>query len=247
MTERHLILVVDAGNSRIKWALHDGTRFIREGWKQRADIDALDGDWKALPAPTRVAIASVAGETVAHSLAALCARWPLQPLWVSGVGAQCGVVNRYADPAQLGPDRWSALVAAHAQHAGPCLVVCMGTATTVDALTASGEFLGGIIVPGIDLMHESLAAKTARLGDGRGGYIAFPRGTRDAITSGAIQATCGAVERMRMQMLDAGTAEPEILACGGSAGTLAEHLGRRVQVQDKLILEGVLRIAEAQQ
>lgn len=244
LTARPHILVVDAGNSRIKWALHDGTRFVREGWSGIAGLQTLGDDWRGLPPPSAVAIASVAGEAVEQVLSDLCAIWTLQPLWVSGAAEQCGVVNRYADPAQLGPDRWSALIGAHALQAGPCLVVCLGTATTIDALTASGEFLGGVILPGIDLMHESLGAKAARLGAERGSFAAFPRATRDAITSGAIQSTCGAVERMRVQMLEAGTGEPIVVACGGSAATLAQYLGRKVQVQDKLILEGVLRIAE---
>jgi type III pantothenate kinase len=245
LTEASFTLVIDAGNTRIKWALHDGARFVQEGWRERNAIDALGRDWQDLPAPAAVAIASVAGETVARALSALCARWPLQPLWVAGVARQCGVANGYADPAQLGADRWSAMVAAHALHPGACLVICMGTATTIDALTASGEFLGGVIVPGIDLMHEALAAKAARLGAERGAFSVFPRATRDAITSGAIQATCGAVERMRRGMIEAGAADPQILACGGSASLLAGHLGRPVQVHDKLILEGLVRISEA--
>jgi type III pantothenate kinase len=245
LTDRFLTLVVDAGNTRIKWALHDGDRFIRDGWRDRDAIDALGDDWRELPAPAAVAIASVAGESVAQALAALCGRWPLQPLWVTGAARQCGVVNGYDDPAQLGPDRWSALVAAHASQPGACLVICMGTATTIDALTASGEFLGGVIVPGIDLMHEALAARAARLDAERGAFVAFPRLTRDAITSGAIQATCGAVERMRLQMIKDGAGAPQIIACGGSAALLARHLGQAVEVRDKLILEGVLRISEA--
>lgn len=244
MTARPHILVVDAGNSRIKWALHDGTRFVRDGWSEIAGLQTLGDDWRGLPPPSAVAIASVAGDTVAQALSALCAIWTLKPLWVSGAAEQCGVINRYADPAQLGPDRWSALIGAHALQPGPCLVVCLGTATTIDALSGSGEFLGGVIVPGIDLMHESLGAKAARLDAERGSFAAFPRATRDAITTGAIQSTCGAVERMRAQMLEAGAGEPEIVACGGSATMLAQHLGRRVRVHDKLILEGVLRIAE---
>lgn len=209
-------------------------------------MQTLSVDWDSLPVPSTVAIANVAGESVAQSLTALCACWSLQPLWVSSTAAQCGVVNRYADPEQLGPDRWSALVAAHALHQGPSLVVCLGSATTINALTASGEFLGGVIIPGIDLMHDSLAAKAARLGAERGEFAAFPRVTPDAISTGAIQATCGAVERMRLQMLAADTGEPAILACGGSAALLSAHLGRPVQVRDKLILEGLLRIAESQ-
>ena len=97
----------------------------------------------------------------------------------------------------------SALIGARRLSSDACVVVNAGTAMTVDALTAKGEFIGGIIVPGFDLMHEALAANTARLSSQRGDFSAFPRNTRDAITSGAIQASCGAVERMRGAMLAA--------------------------------------------
>ncbi|MGH8678766.1 MAG: type III pantothenate kinase [Burkholderiales bacterium] len=246
MSAKRTILAVDAGNSRVKWGLHDGERFIDEGWRTLSAIDTLEADWGRLKKPGAVFIANVAGEAVVARLTAYFARWQIAPRWVAGESARCGVANRYDNPAQLGPDRWAALIAAHSLKIGACVVVCSGTATTIDALTATGEFLGGLILPGIDLMHDMLTANTSRLGAERGSFAAFPRATRDAITSGAIQATCGAVQRMCEAMISSGHADPTIVASGAAADTLARHLERPVQVRDKLILEGLIAMAGAQ-
>ena len=238
-----MILAVDAGNSRVKWALHDGRSFVREGRVVHADLDALDAQWASLPAPSAIVIANVAGDGMGQKLRKYSERWKFAPLWVSSVRAQAGVSNRYDDPSQLGIDRWAALIGARRLSSGPCVVVNAGTAMTVDALTAEGEFLGGIIVPGFDLMHEALAAHAAQLSAERGTFTAFPRATRDAITSGAVQALCGAVERMRDAMLAAGNREPVLIISGGAGELVAHHLGRPVRIVDKLVLEGLVQIA----
>jgi type III pantothenate kinase len=238
-----LILAVDAGNSRVKWALHDGRVFVRDGWVTLADLAALDAQWAALPAPSSIVIANVAGDEVAGQLRKISGRWPTAPRWAASTRSQAGVSNRYEDPSQLGVDRWAALIGARSLCSDPCVVVNAGTATTVDALDAQGEFIGGIIIPGFDLMHESLAANTARLSAERGNFTAFPRTTRDAITSGAVQALCGAVERMRSAMLDAGHREPVLVFSGGAGELVARHMGRPVRIVDKLVLTGLVRIA----
>jgi type III pantothenate kinase len=238
-----LILAVDAGNSRVKWALHDGRGFVREGWVMHADIDALDAQWSSLPAPSAIVIANVAGAGIGHRLRKSSERWKTVPRWAASARSQAGVSNRYDEPSQLGIDRWAALIGARKLSTDPCVVVNAGTAMTVDALTAKGEFIGGIIVPGFDLMHESLAAHTARLSAERGNFMPFPRTTRDAITSGAIQALCGAVERMRDAMLVAGHQEPVLIFSGGAGEVVARHMDRPVRIVDKLVLEGLVQIA----
>jgi type III pantothenate kinase len=242
-----LILAVDAGNSRVKWALHDGRSFVRDGWVNRADIDALDAQWSSLPAPSAIVIANVAGDAIGQRLRKSSERWKIEPQWPSGTRSQAGVISSYDDPSQLGIDRWAALIGARCLSLDPCLVVNAGTAMTVDALSAKGEFVGGIIVPGFDLMRESLAAHTARLSAEEGNFIPFPGTTRDAITSGAIQALCGAVERMRGAMLVAGHREPVLILSGGAGELVARHLGRPARVVDKLVLEGLVRIAQEAQ
>jgi type III pantothenate kinase len=238
-----LILAVDAGNSRVKWALHDGRVFVRDGWVTIADLASLDAHWAALPAPSSIVIANVAGVEVAGQLRKFSGRWQTLPRWAASTRSQAGVSNRYEEPSQLGVDRWAALIGARSLCSDPCVVVNAGTATTVDALDAQGEFIGGIIIPGFDLMHESLAANTARLSAERGNFTTFPRTTRDAITSGAIQALCGAVERMRSAMLDAGHREPVLVFSGGAGELVARHMGRPVRIVDKLVLTGLVRIA----
>jgi type III pantothenate kinase len=238
-----LILAVDAGNSRVKWALHDGRDFVREGWVAHAEIDALDAQWSSLPEPSTVVIANVAGEGIAGRLRKSSGRWKVPPRWACSARSQAGVTSRYDDPSQLGIDRWAALIGARRHSRDPCVVVNAGTAMTVDALTAQGEFLGGVIVPGFDLMHESLAAQTARLSAERGSFTPFPRTTRDAITSGAIQALCGTVGRMRDAMLAAGHQEPGLIFSGGAGELVARHMGRPVRIIDKLVLDGLVQIA----
>lgn len=241
--EHDVILAVDAGNSRVKWALHDGRAFTREAWVALAGVRGLAGTWEALPPPARIVVANVAGEAVRNDLRELFGRWDAEVIWVAGRRSQCGVTSLYEDPAQLGPDRWGALIGARHLVKGACLVVNSGTAMTVDALAAGGEFLGGLIVPGFDLMHQALASNTALLSADRGRFAAFPRNSADAITSGSIQALCGAVERMRNAMIDAGHGEPAVLIGGGASGVLAEHLGMRARFVERLVLEGLVRIA----
>ncbi len=242
-----MILAVDAGNSRIKWALHDRDAFVHEGWVALADFGLLERAWAHLPAADSIVVSNVAGETVRAGLQKLFARWKAEPRWIAATGAQCGVLSRYDDPSQLGADRWAALIGARQLVSGSCLVVNAGTAMTVDALSGQGEFLGGIIVPGFDLMHEALASNTAGLSSGRGSFSAFPRSTPDAITSGALQALCGSVERMCAAMKAEGHGEPNLLIGGGAAKLVAQHLGRAVRIVDKLVLEGLVRIAQERQ
>src|SRR4051794_2109068 len=86
-----------------------------------------------------------------------------QPYWINAAAYQCGVRNYYEEASQLGSDRWAALIAAWQQQRQGCLVVDAGTATTIDALSDTGEFLGGIITPGVDLMQKALMENAGSL------------------------------------------------------------------------------------
>ncbi|HWQ37134.1 MAG TPA: type III pantothenate kinase [Burkholderiales bacterium] len=243
MSSDALILAIDAGNSRVKWALHDGCDFVLDGRRVLAEAEQLRHDWAGLAAPHTVISANVAGEVAATAIAAAAAPWGRQVRFVAARAQQCGVKSRYADPTQLGADRWAALIAARALGAAPRLVICAGTAVTIDALLEDGTFPGGIILPGFDLMHDVLASSTAQLSAQRGEFREFPRSTPEAISSGAIQAICGAIERMHELLWAQAGSEPDIVVSGGSAQLLARHLHRPVQVRDRLVLEGLIRIA----
>jgi type III pantothenate kinase len=240
-----LVLAVDAGNSRVKWSLHDGHGFVKDGRRSQADVVQLRHDWEGLPAPDKVVAANVAGEAVAEVIASASRIWGREVRFVRAKREQCGVVNLYANPVQLGADRWAALIAARALGDVPCIVICAGTAVTIDALLADGKFTGGVILPGFQAMHDALAASTAGLSAEHGEFHTFPRSTRDAISSGAIQAICGAIERVRNALASESGTEPEIVVSGGSAELVARYLQRPVHIRPRLVLEGLVRIAGA--
>lgn len=230
------MLLIDAGNSRIKWALAEGGSWLRQGVLELAEAAALARQFAALPEPDRILVSNVAGEAVARQIGDACAGWKRPVEFVAAQAEQCGVRNGYERPAQLGSDRWAALIAAWAQVRAACLVVHCGTATTVDALSNDGEFRGGLILPGIELMQRSLAAATAGLAVGAGAWREFPRNTADAMASGAIAATCGAVRR-QYELL--GVAGAPCLLAGGAAGLVEAHLGLPLLRVDNLVLHGL--------
>jgi type III pantothenate kinase len=154
------------------------------------------------------------------------------------------VKNGYDNPARLGCDRWAALVAARRREPGPCLVVTVGTAMTVDALSGKGEFLGGLIVPGPALMLQALVGNTGQLGPEAGTWRAFPANTADAMTSGALTALAGAAAQQRQRLQEREGVAPALLLSGGGATLLKSLLPGPVVEVDNLVLEGLVIIAE---
>jgi type III pantothenate kinase len=164
--------------------------------------------------------------------------------WIISERVQCGVHNSYDDPAQLGCDRWAALIGARRLYGGAAVVVNAGTALTVDALAGDGVFVGGIIMPGAQLMRTALAGHTAALKLQPGKFSFFPNATGDAIISGAVDGLCGAVERMARFLEETGHTVPLCILSGGGAALIAPHLNLEVKVVDNLVLEGLLTIAQ---
>jgi len=238
-------LAVDAGNTRVKWALHGARGWESSGSIATAEIDSLESAWTRLPTVSRAFACNVAGEDVQRAIERACAAKGASLVLLTSQAEQLGVVNGYLDPAQLGADRWVALVAAHANGHGHKLVVNAGTALTIDALEDGGRFAGGLIVPGPALMRASLTWATAGLRLTEGRYADFPASTPDAITSGALQAGVGAIERMRRKMEAAGIAPLIVLLSGGAAGELAPHLSMPFSIYENLVLDGIALIARA--
>jgi type III pantothenate kinase len=245
MTSDAHFLAVDAGNTRVKWALHGAHGWDASGSVATADIDSLEAAWAPLPTVPRAFACNVAGEDVQRAIERACAAKGAPPVLLTSRAQQLGVVNGYRDPAQLGADRWVALIAANANGHGHKLVVNAGTALTIDALEDGGRFAGGLIVPGTALMRASLARGTAGLRLTQGQYADFPASTPDAIASGALQAGVGAVERMRRAMENAGTPPLIVLLSGGAAGELAPHLSMPFAIHENLVLDGIALIARA--
>jgi type III pantothenate kinase len=238
-----MILAIDAGNSRVKWGWHDGSAWTSLASVSLIEFAAASHDINPFAAThddaERIVISNVAGEGVHQLLVNWTSIFETEPMWLRGEPERCGVRSRYERPEQLGPDRWAALVAARALHQGASLVVNAGTATTIDMLSAQGLFLGGAILPGVDLMRFVLHEHTGRLPMQEGSYSNTPRSTIDAIETGCRHAQAGAVERMHRAM----GGRPLCIVSGGAGQSLLEQLPFPGRYVENLVLEGLARIA----
>ena len=242
VSDPNFLLALDAGNTRIKWGVASGSGWAASGAVPTARAGDLADALRTAPKAARAIASNVAGPAVQKELEEACLSLGLPLRVIRSEAAQLGVANGYRDPSQLGSDRWAALVAAHRAHAGHQLVANAGTALTIDALTADGKFLGGIIVPGPALMRASLDRGTAGLRLTQGEFHPFPTRTADAITSGAIQAAVGAVTRMRDAMAASGAPPARVVLSGGAAGEIAPHLPIEVAIHENLVLDGLVLI-----
>jgi type III pantothenate kinase len=240
-----MILAIDAGNSRIKWGCFENGRWSITGAVEHDEIDSLESMFREFEKPSKIVVSNVAGPDVAQKIADAIAKFSIGPLWPRPDKNGGGVFNGYADSNKLGSDRWAALIGARREQSGPVLVVNAGTALTIDAMTPSGEFLGGLIVPGVRLMMQSLTQGTAHARASHGEFSVFPTNTRDAIYSGALNAALGAIERMRAAL---GRHTNQLAACivsGGAAAVLLPHLSPPIREVPHLVLLGLVTIAEA--
>ncbi|MDA8363708.1 MAG: type III pantothenate kinase [Gammaproteobacteria bacterium] len=244
-------LLVDLGNSRLKWALAQGAAWrsgtFAYGARMASDLDRA---WSDLGRPRRVVAASVGGAERAQVLASWVRdRWALAVDFLEPSRSQLGVINTYDEPSSLGADRWAALIAARKLFSGPACVVDCGTAVTLDALGADGTYLGGVILPGITLMRDCLCSGTAgiRCVDGRDDSC-LARNTADAVAAGTVYGLAGAVTRIAEEFRQVLGPDMRVVLGGGAAdpvvARLAGHLTPLVQERD-LVLKGLALVAEA--
>ncbi|WP_174873418.1 type III pantothenate kinase [Vogesella oryzae] len=233
-------LLIDAGNSRVKWALWDGAQLGPVTALAHDELARLAADWRGLPL-TAVYAANVAHAQIRQQIEQAA---PLAVQWQRAQQAALGVRNHYRHVAEQGADRWLAVLGARRLCAGDVVVACAGTALTVEALTAEGDYLGGLILPGYRLMLQSLAQNTANLDRAAGQVSAFPQGTEDALASGAIDALCGAIQRMQQRLATHTGRMPQLLLSGGDAERLAAALPPEARIVDNLVLYGLASVAD---
>ncbi len=240
-----MILAIDAGNTRVKWGLYQRGAWLAQGAVANVDMVRLAEAWRPFPVPNQVIISNVAGQKARSALTVLISHWHKEATWVTPTAAEGGVINRYARPAQLGSDRWAALVAARHLHGGSCLVVGIGTAVTCDVLTKEGEFLGGIILPSPDLMFDVLARRTASVAPAKGTLQRFPTSTADGVFTGAWLAVAGAIDRMFRATMETEGGNVLCILHGGDAEVLRPLLNIPLRVEDNLVLGGLIQLAQA--
>lgn len=234
-------LLLDAGNTRVKWGIYRAGACLRQGVAVQGEIGQLRAQWQGLSFG-EIRGACVAGEAVRQALQAQLE----QPIrWETASAEALGVRNHYLVPAQMGVDRWLSVLAAHRLCGDDVVVACAGTALTVESLTREGDYLGGMILPGYALMLSSLAQNTAQLDQPAGVWAEFPRCTEDALASGALEAMAGAIERARARLAaHTGRALPSVLVTGGDATRIGHLLACPARIVDNLVLLGLLEVAD---
>ena len=221
-----MMLVIDIGNTRTKWALANSAG---EGLGALSHFDAClnadlaqSGLLQAAKQVNKVVVANVAGNAIAQQLVQLLS--PLNICFITASPKACGVSNHYNQPEKLGSDRWAAVIAAwHTTHK-PTIVVNAGTAITIDVLDEKGVFLGGTIMPGLRLMRAALSSNTANLELDYGEFVAFPNNTQNAIETGCVNAAIGAIMLMLNRMQTKHGNLLELMMTGGDADKLMEAL-----------------------
>jgi type III pantothenate kinase len=244
-----MMLLADIGNTAVKWALHGsgkgvaGGRIVHRGQDVASVFTTA---WDELPQPERVVVANVAGDAVATLLANWTgSHWAVQPEFIQSREAAGGVSNAYDSVTDLGVDRWAALVGAHHHVDGPVCVIDCGTAITIDLLSARGRHLGGLILPGVEMLKGVLLEETASVlssrGEGAPGPVATNTGA--GVHSGAVHMAAAAIDRIVDSHVAIVDDALELVITGGDAGEILTLLARRPRHEPELVLKGLAILA----
>ena len=240
-------LLIDLGNSNLKWCwLGEDSDAIRIVPHQGVPAPTLAArQWGDVAPPGRVLLASVAAPDWCRALEAwIGGAWGLVPERPVARQALLGVTNGYSTPERLGVDRWLTLLAVHRQGLSPACIVDSGTATTLDVIDGDGNHLGGLIVPGLEVMNEALLQRTyiPRL-RGDGGHGTLGRDTPDGVALGALLATAGMVEKVMLGIEREQGVTLSLVLTGSAAAALAPRLERSCLMRPGLVLSGLALVA----
>lgn len=246
-------LLIDAGNSHIKWASLEGNALspMETG---TLDVDAdriLPATIFGLSRPELVVVSNVAGHRVAQAIRDEAKRhYDIDARFAVAEKQAFGVRNAYAEPAKLGADRWAAMIGAFTELGGPVCVVDAGTAFTVDVVAGDGLHLGGLIAPGLELMVKSLRDRTSDIVALENAQTVNESGmladnTADALRNGALNALAGMVERAIAQAEALLDQETRVVVTGGDAGRIRAALRRPATYNPALVLQGLAEFAKA--
>jgi type III pantothenate kinase len=252
------VLLVDIGNTRVKWAPLEGRRIgrsraaVHSAWSAAAYARCLLGK---KPHPTRLWVTSVAGLEVNRALATAARRARVPATFVTVPRSGGGVRVGYFEPWRLGVDRFVAAVGAHELFPGmPLCVVGVGTAMTIDLIGADGRHRGGVIIPAPALMVDTLFARThgihrrARGGASRssGGTLLFGRSTRDGVVQGARHAAAALIDRAVDEGRTLLGRRPLVVLTGGEAAAVRPLLRSSFVGVPDLVLRGLAVLARGE-
>ena len=245
-TKPERFLLLDGGNSQLKWAWVENGTFSEVGRAPYRDLTQLGEEWlQFADEDVKIVGCAVCGSVKKAMVEEQLTR-PVE--WLSSMPQALGIRNHYRRPEEHGSDRWFNALGSRRFTQNACVVVSCGTAVTTDALTEDNHYLGGTIMPGFHLMKEAMALKTANLNRPIGKVYPFPTTTPNAIASGMMDAVCGALMMMHGRLKDkTGEGKPvDIIITGGGAARVVQALpesfvhDNQVKIVDNLVIHGLL-------
>jgi type III pantothenate kinase len=230
-------LLLDVGNTSLKWVSYCGRHLsaINAVKHQNNLREALRSTFIDHPKPEAVFVTNVMGDSISDQIRDYSTtEWGVPTHIIKTKVEGFGVKICYTDPNRLGVDRWLALIAARSFIKQTLLIVDSGSATTFDALSSSGEHLGGLILPGLEMMHESLLSKTSIP---RVEFIdskeVFASDTLGAVSAAAVHSSAALVDRLYLTLKNREDCAPQIILTGGNAAVI----GAQILCKDELLYE----------
>src|SRR6478752_7754604 len=246
-----MLLAVDVGNTQTVLGLYDGDRLTEQ--RRLATDSSRTGDELGALLGEMLDLESVDGICLSSTVPALvrefelfAERWARAPILVVGPGAKTGIPVRYDDPREVGPDRTVNAVAARERYGSPVVSVDFGTSTNFDVVSAAGEYVGGVLAPGIEISMDALFARAARLV--KVDFVAPPavigKTTATALQSGVVYGFAGQVDGIAERIRGELGSDAQVIATGGLAELVAPHSRTIARVDPTLTLEGLRLVWE---
>ncbi len=234
-------LLVDIGNTRIKWCTDENGIIKTERaieYKHPEYLDDIEQQWLKLDGPQLLAISSVTAHQITQQIIEMARKhWPnIKILIAKSAATGFSVTNAYKRVDKLGVDRWLGLIALQNYYPGNSCIVDCGTAITIDCINSHGQHLGGLIAPGLQLMKQSLDQGTEDLSFSKKHYSpGLANSTESAIYTGTLYAAAGLIEKAINDLCSCKT----VIMTGGNAELLAKHLAFDSIIEPDFVLKGL--------